>query len=339
MARPVRIFKSRSTGTGGRWTITRTHPRAGRIAGYVVTFSLIGWALGPAAPRCAGQEPSVDSGVQASPASTSEEKGFTFYELYGGSFNSLGHVTELDTTVGYNFNRTFGIDAGIPFYFVGISNTVVNPGARSENGVGDFYVDLLLTKANPIVNYLGTLRGTAPTGDTNTGFSTGRATFDWDNYFDHDFAGLRPFLDAGLANSISDTHFFYRPYTTLGLVAEFEGGATYKLLPAVRVGASLYDDAPIGPQKIFSRLVPLNQEGNSGGGSGSSVLPGGAAEIVGPSQIARDNGFSAWVTVQPIPAITLEAGYDRSVHYALNSFSFGIGVNVGSIYRKARRVL
>ncbi|HUI42215.1 MAG TPA: hypothetical protein VL523_09610 [Terriglobia bacterium] len=308
------------------------------MAGCALILLLSGWALGPAAPNCAAQDPPAGSVAQTSAGSSNEEKGFTFYEFYGGSFNSFGHVTKLDTTVGYNFNRTFGIDAGIPFYFVGVSNTLENPGPRSVNGVGDAYVDLLFTVPNPTLNYLGTLRGTAPTGDTNAGFSTGRATFDWDNYFDHNFGRLRPFLDAGFANTISDTHFFYRPFTTLGLVAHFEGGASYKVVPALRVGASLYDDAPIGQQKIFSRLIPLNgAQSGSALGASSSALPAGVSEIVGPSSIARDNGFSAWVTVQPTSAVAFEAGYDRSVHYATNTFSFGIGVNVGALYRKARR--
>lgn len=273
------------------------------------------------APNCAAQAPITSTTqVETLPSSALEIKGFTFYEFYGGSFDSLGHVTELDTTVGYNFNRYFGVDVGVPFYFVGVSKAVSSTGeGLSGNGVGDVYADLLFTVANPAVNYLGTLRGTVPTGNTDKGFSTGRVTFDWDNYFDHDFRGLRPFADIGLANSIGDTHFFYRPFITFGYVAEFEGGLTYKLFSPLRVGASYYDDAPIGEQTVISRE--------------------GLGEIKGPASIDRDNGYSAWVTVQPVPFVTLEGGYDRSVRYALNTFSFGIAFNVGSIYHKARGAL
>ncbi len=267
-------------------------------------------------------------------------KGFTFFEFYGGSVNSLGSVTELDSTVGYNFNKYFGVDAGIPFYFVGASNKFSIPGTASGSGVGDVYADLLLTLTNPTVNYLGTLRGTAPTGNSKTGFSTGRATFDWDNYLDHNFGGLRPFADVGLANTISDTQFFFRPFTTLGLVVLSEAGASYRVLPRVRLGASLYDDAPIGQQKVFNRIVPfsLARSGTGSRASGTGGVSAAASEIVGPASIDRDNGYSAWLTYQPTRAITFVVSYDYSVHYALNMFSFGIGFNVGSIYRKARRV-
>jgi hypothetical protein len=270
--------------------------------------------------QCVGQAPvSSTTQIETLPTAAIAEKGFTFYEFYGGSFNSLGHVTELDTTVGYNFNRYFGVDAGIPFYFVGLSSATAAQGPLPGNGIGDVYGDLLVTVANPTVNYLGTLRGTAPTGNADKGFSTGRVTFGWDNYFDHDFRGLRPFADLGFANSIGDTHFFYRPFITYGYVTELEGGLTYKILSPLRVGASLYCDLPIGEQTVISRV--------------------GLPEIKGPASIDRDNGYSAWVTVRPIPYITLEGGYDHSVRYALNTFSFGIGFNVGSIYHKARGAL
>jgi hypothetical protein len=272
------------------------------------------------APNCAGQGPVTStSQIETLPSSAIEEKGLTFYEFYGGSFNSLGHVTELDTTVGYNFNRYFGVDAGIPVYFVGVSKTNTGPGPLPGNGIGDVYADLLFTLVSPAVNYLGTLRGTAPTGDTSKGFSTGRVTFNWDNYFDHDFRGLRPFADVAFADSIGDTHFFYRPFITFGYVAEFEGGLTYKIFSPLRVGASYYDDAPIGEQTVISRE--------------------GLPEIKGPASIDRDNGYSAWLTIHPIPYITFEGGYDHSVRYRLDTFSFGIAFNVGSLYHKARGAL
>jgi hypothetical protein len=53
--------------------------------------------------------------------------------------------------------------------------------------------------------------------------------------------------------------------------------------------------------------------------------------------IAKDNGFSAWVDANPTPYLDMELGYTRSVHYALNSVSFGVGVNVGYLTRRSRR--
>ena len=50
-------------------------------------------------------------------------KGFSLYGGFQGSANSAGLVTKLDTSLGYNFNRHFGMDIGVPYYFVRPSAT------------------------------------------------------------------------------------------------------------------------------------------------------------------------------------------------------------------------
>ena len=298
----------------------------GRAHLVLLVFGLVLSVARPSAGQVTASELPDKSSDRAASNNLEGVKGFTLYEFVGGSFYSSGHVTELETTAGYNFNQYFGVDVGIPAYFVGGRGFVKTPrgphiGDISGNGFGDLYADLLVTVNRPVLTYLGTLRGTAPTGERSLGFSTGRATFDWDNYFDHDFGRFRPFADIALADTISSTHFFYRPFTTFGTVALLEGGATVRIIPKLRVGASLYEDAPIGTQKVFL------------------FGKAGDREVVGPSSIDRDNGYSGWVTVMPASVISLEAGYDHSVHYRLNVFSFGIGINVAAAYRKAKRSL
>ena len=43
------------------------------------------------------------------------------------------------------------------------------------------------------------------------------------------FVILAPFVDAGVANSISDTEFFHRPFTSFGYLAHVEAGADVDL--------------------------------------------------------------------------------------------------------------
>ncbi len=264
-----------------------------------------------------------------------EEKGFTFYEQFEGSSNTLGQVMKLDTSTGYNFNRFIGVDAGLPVYFVRASGSSLGAQSNSNSGIGNAYVDLRLTVDNPLVNFGSTLTGMAPTGDTAKGFSTGRATFDWTTHFDRAFGGLRPFANLGLANTISDTHFFARPFTSLGKVSHFEGGATYKILPFIKVGVSAYDVLPYGQQKIFSKLLRRQMSGSSTTRGRAGVFEN-ASETIGNADIARDNGYSAWVDASPIPYLALEVGYNRSVHYDLNTVSFGVGLNLGSLTKTAR---
>jgi len=59
-------------------------------------------------------------------------------------------------------------------------------------------------------------------------------------------------------------------------------------------------------------------------------------QTTGGADIAKDNGFAALVDANPTPYLDMELGYTRSVHYALNSVSFGVGVNVGYLARRNR---
>ena len=306
-----------TTGSG-RLEATPAHSR-----NWVLTLSALAALLAPS--MCAAQAPALESqDVQSSYSVTraaESEKGLTLSAFYGGSFFAHQHVTEIDGTVGYNFNDHVGVDFGVPAYFVGASRVFDSPAGPitrnfGVNGIGNVYTELLINSIGTPVLYLGTFRVSAPTGNTRTGFSTGRVTYDLDNYFDHDFGRLRPFADVGLANSIADTQFFYRPFVTLGTVILSEAGASFRVIRHARVGASLYDDAPIGTQKVFSRI--------------------NGSQMTGPARIDRDNGYSGWVTVSPTSFLVLQAGYDHSVRYAYNVFSFGVGVDVKQAYRKAR---
>jgi hypothetical protein len=272
--------------------------------------------------------------AQSDSGSQDEEKGFTFYEQFTGSTNTLGQVMKADTSVGYNFNRYFGVDVGLPVYFVHASSKSSIAGAMSGNGIGNAYTDLRLTLLNPVVNYESTLTGWAPTGDTKKGFSTGRATFDWDNRFDRGFGRIRPFASVGVANTVPDSQFFVRPFTTLGTITHFEGGGTYRILRVFHVGASAYDILPTGQQKVFSKLIRSQTSGASSR-HGAGVFENNH-ETVGSADLARDNGVSAWFDASPIRYLDLEVGYTRSVRYDLNTVSFGVGVNVGTLVKAAR---
>ena len=266
-----------------------------------------------------------------------EEKGFTYYETFQGSTNELGQVMKLDTTVGYQFTRHFGVDFGVPFYFVSPSSTETSSGGASHNGIGDAYAEIRATFNNPLVNYATVLTGAAPTGDTKSGLSTGRAMFDWTNHFDKGVLGLRPFVNVGVANTISDTTFFTRPFTTLGMNTHEEGGISWSVLPFVRVGASYYAIEPWGTQKVFSKFRPSVNTVNAPPKMGRSHGPfQNALETIGTSDLTRDNGFSAWVSGRAFNLLDLELGYERSVKYDLNTVSFLVGFNFGSLVRKAR---
>jgi hypothetical protein len=172
-------------------------------------------------------------------------------------------------------------------------------------------------------------------GSSKLGLSTGRATFDWTNRFEHSFSQLTPFLEAGLSNTTSDSRLFLRPYTTLGLNSHFRGGADVNVWKSVSVGGSVYDILPFGNQTVFSRVSKVPSGNGAGASHGRNFQT--SQQTTGTADIARDNGFSTWVDASLNSYMDAELGFTRSVHYDLNSVSFSIGFNVGRLVRRNAR--
>jgi hypothetical protein len=271
----------------------------------------------------------------ALPVLAEDGQGWTFSGRFQGSSNSSGLVMKADPTLGYNFNRHFQTYMGVPFYLVNQSSstpTSISTLTSSGfiNGIGNAYVGFRLGVENPAVNYASTVEATGPTGDKAKGFSTGRATVDWTNSFSHKFDSMMPFADVGVSNTVSDTSFFTRPFSSLGLVSHFDGGATFNVLPLVSVGALAYGVQASGQQRIFSKVKK----------SGSSATPATTTkanrvfetnnETVGSADLANDHGVSSWLAVHAGSNTDFQVGYTRSMGYDLNTLFFGVKFRFGS---------
>lgn len=286
--------------------------------------------------------------AQASPAghapggTQDAEKGITMREAFEGSSSPDGQVLDLNTSTGYIFSKYFSVAAGMPIYFIKASTAAPTSGqaprSSSAGNMGDFYGSLNLSLDNPVAAYGSSLTFTAPTGDTSKGRSTGHMTFDWDNRFDHQFfERLSPYVDAGLANSLSNSRFYHRPYLTYGKLAHFEVGSDLQIVKWLSFTASAYDVLPWGQQQVFSRFVWRGSVG-SGTPSNRRVFEN-SAQTRGTSDLTRDNGYSAGVTLTPSPLVDLSFGFTRSVPMHLNTFSFGIGFNVSRLFKRPRAQL
>jgi hypothetical protein len=282
------------------------------------------------------------------PARAEEERGWSFSGNFSGSSNTDGTVMKLAPILGYNFNKYLQTYAGVPFYMVNLSSTATTTPTTTTpttstsggfvNGIGNALVGARLTVNSDSLNYSSTLELTAPTGDKTLGFSTGRATADWTNRFSHRFDSFTPFGSLGLANTISDTNFFVRPFTSLGLVSHFEGGGSFDIANHVRVNGSAYAIGAVGNQTIISKVVKRQiASAGSVGTSGKASASAGAntnqvfntaTETVVPAQVADDHGVSTWIGVSPGQG-DFYIGYSRSMHYDLNTLFFGMGFRIG----------
>jgi len=287
-------------------------------------------------PASFAQSPIPAASGAAKDNSAGFTPGITLGAKFEGSYGSDGGVYDLGSAVGYNFSRHFGVDLGVPFYFVNTPTSVKssNPGAVSGIGVGSFFTDLRWTYPNKSLNFSPAVHVTAPTGDKKKGFSIGHATWNETNHFDHAFGDFSPFLDAGAGNSVMDTKFFHRPYMTYGYNAQFNGGVEYD--PGkFSFSAAAYDVAPWGNQTVVSRVFRCSSAAKCSAGAptkdrksftSSSVSTGGA-------DLVRDNGFNGSIDYKPVGYLDLEFDFSRSVPLQLNSYSFGIGFDLSWLLR------
>jgi hypothetical protein len=257
---------------------------------------------------------------------------------FEGSTNSDGSVYDLGTGVGYNFSHRFGVDLGIPYFFVGtpISIKGKNPTAVSGHGLGDLGANIRFFLPGHATNYASTIHLGAPSGDKSKGFSTGHATWNWSNHLEHCWGNFTPYIDGSVGNTVPDTRHFRRPFMTFGYNAAFEAGSEMDAGP-LSLSASAYDVAPWGSQTVISRVFRC--------GSGAKCSSSGkttnrknylnSSVSTGDASLARDNGFNASVEFKPksLKVIDLEGDYSRSVPLRLNTFSFGIALDIAGMLR------
>jgi hypothetical protein len=260
----------------------------------------------------------VSVAAQARPQGATKgagQNGLSWTETFEGSGNTDGFITDINSTLGYAFGKHFAMDVGVPYLFFQPSTS--KTGATSANGTGNPYLGLSYSSKGSALDFGTSLNSAIPTASTAKGLSTGHVTVDWSNHFAHEFDLFTPFVEAGLANSVPDTRFLHRAYISYGDVAHFEGGSELDLGDKFSVTASGYYILPWGPQQIFLR----------GTKSSSGSTKGGIS-------LTRDDGMNLGIDYDLTRSLDLSAGYSRSVYSALNTFSFGIGVHVSSLFKK-----
>jgi hypothetical protein len=245
------------------------------------------------------------------------EKGFTLTETYEGSADTDGFVSDINSSAGYVFNPHFSINMGVSYLFINPSTS--KTGTTSTSGMGNPSLRFRYSTKGPLVDFSTGVNGAFPVASSAKGLSTGRVTFDWDNHFAHGFDLFTPFLDVGVANSVPDTRFLKRPYTSLGTLAHFEGGSEIDLGDKFSVSASGYYILPWGTQEIFVR--------------GKKSSPGSTK---GGASLTRDDGINLGLDYNLTRSVDLSAGYSYSAYNVVNTVSFGVELNVASLLKKRR---
>src|SRR5215813_11392730 len=274
--------------------------------------------------------------TQPSPNSREQvdsEKGITWFESFQGTINSDSRIYKLDSNLGWDFNKGFGVFVGVPAYVANVPSSATTNGTTPTTnasytniGIGNAYLGFTLRAPSPKLDYTSAVTAYAPTGSAAKGFSTGRVGVDWTNRFEHTFHQLTPFFEGGLSNTVPDSAFLARPFTSLGAISHLEEGAEYQLAKHFYAGGSGYQIVPLGNQKVFSRL----------NGEGEGENPFDTSAVSTGNNLTRENGYSTWVGLEPSSIVRFEVGYTRSMTFDLSSFAFNLRLNPGKLLRPKR---
>lgn len=262
------------------------------------------------------------------PLAAQVEDRWQLYETAQGSFNSAGQLFKIDTRVAYTLTDHLQVGGGLPVYLVRSSEQTRPLGPGWNAGIGNAYVDFRMLVNRPEWSFSSDIRAAAPTGDRQQGFSTGKTTVDWTNAAALYLSQATLFGSAGMANTVADTAFFVRPFTTDGLVGHFDGGVFLPFHPNFGLGFVGYAVRGGGTQEVLSRLVdtdvapPLDRRR----GFETQVETRG-------EDLADDHGFSTWLDITSGSGVSVQVGYTRSVPYAYDTAFFSIGFDAVSLLR------
>ena len=264
-----------------------------------------------------------------------------FVEIQGAR-SSLGVITLLDINLGYQLTDHWSGDIGLPIYYYRSPHSLVTTHDwETDTLLGEPYLDIRYSNTFSGLKFESIMTGTAPpsSGPERT-FTTGRFGVDWFNHLEptKGIKNVKPFLNFGAASQTTSRYHMPRPYSigrpyqTLGFMGDFEGGITYRFLKDYEVGGSFYALVPGGQQKMFSRIV-LPGSGVVGDGAHYRYFDA-TYETIGPSSIAKDNGYSAWADVYHFKNATIQVGYTHSVHYHYDSASVSLKLNATELMRE-----
>jgi len=294
----------------------------GKVFGTLLIFGIL-------AMVCQIAEAQAPAG--SAPAAKEEYTGMTLDTLFNGSVDSSSYDYAWTTTTGYVFDKHFSVDLGIPILFV---NGTTSTGTNVMNaGLGNVFGQVQFVEKSPKLNFGTVLTTALPTGDTSKGFSTGRVTYDLTAQIAHEWNRWTPFASAGVANSLFDTRYRQRPYSTLGDLAHFEAGTAFDLGRSLTLSASVYDIAPWGTQKVYSHIV--NQNAGNGASASHGRVYQANALTTGSSSIDADHGFNADMDFSPWKYVEFDLAYSHSVHFQLDTVSFGVGFHLTPLLRRS----
>lgn len=260
-------------------------------------------------------------------------QGLSVSERFEGSSSDGANIFDLNTTVGYDFTRFFGVDVGVPVY-VETPDPATTLVASQADGLGNAYLDFRFSWDTPLLHFSSIPIAAFPTARTSEGLSTGHVIVNWSNQIDRSFWRFTPYLNADPGNGLnsitySNARIVERPFITLGNEAQFIGGTLVSLPGPVALRADAYEVVPWGEQEVISRSVKKETVVVNGARHTETYVV--MTRRQGGRQLAEDDGLDAAIDVTPMRSLLFEVGYDYSAHYGLGTLFLTASCNFSNL--------
>jgi hypothetical protein len=231
-----------------------------------------------------------------------------------------GWSTLMMPAVSYTINDTFFADVTIPIYLYRLAqSTKANPKPNAllvpqRGELGDAVFALHGQFAPKIFSYEPTFSFTVPTGDEVYPLTTGRVTFDLNNHFERTFGRFTPSIEVGAGDSTTlINRQVTKTYTSLGPLAHFQVGYAVNVLRNISFESDVYEQLPIGDQKIYSAYRK------------------GHPIVVTGFNVTEDNGFINSFDVLLDRRTTFSSYYSRSLRRHVDT----VGISMTFLLRVA----
>ena len=227
--------------------------------------------------------------------------------------SSTGWSTLAIPAVGYTINDVFSVDATLPIYMYRLAaSRRVHPRPDSylvprRAELGDTIFTLHAQFVPKSFLYETAVSFTVPTGDEIYGLTTGRVTFDLSNRFQRSYGRFTPSLEIGAGDSTTLVNRnVNKTYTSLGPLAHFQIGIGSQVFRRVFFESDVYEQLPIGDQKIYSAYRQ------------------GRPTVVTGYNVTEDNGFTNTLDLRLDGHATLSGYYSRSLRRHVDTAGIGI---------------
>ena len=230
--------------------------------------------------------------------------------------SSSGWYSILTPFVSYAFSPHYSSDVSMsiyPYRYIQAQGEDPSqaPGLVFVGGdVGDMLVEAHALFDLKNYRSLSTASMTLPTGNRADGLGTGRVTFNLEERVERYFGrtglvvGVGGGDSSGLQNRLVE-----QDDTALGPLAQFQVGIVTWLPRNISLQSLVYEQLPIGDQKIYSTLTRPGFPDNT---------------VVTGRRVNEDNGFTTTIDIPLTSHFMLTSSYNRSLRLHLDTASTGV---------------